>query len=103
MTITSSETIAKIADKFAEVLKEWLTVEEFAEMKRLNETPEYAVSVCASQDYCDANMAMHEAIIAITGQEPMTAGEGPEVEEACRVWNAAWELARERHLGKRNV
>lgn len=96
----SDAVISKIADKFADVLREWLTVEEFAEMKRFNETPEYATQICASQDVCDANMAMHEAIVAVTGKEPNVVGEGPEVEEGCRIWNAAWELARERHIGK---
>jgi hypothetical protein len=85
-----------IADRFVEVLRSWLAPEEFAEMKRRNESePEYADGrACASQDFCDANMAMQEAFESVMGR--ICDGDN---EVDCMVWNTAWELARMRALG----
>lgn len=96
MTPTQSQ-IEQIADQFAAVLREWLTPVEFAEMKRLNETPEYAVDICASGDVCDSNMAMDAAWRRVLGDDVEINGDD---DGQCAAWNAAWELARERHLGK---
>lgn len=90
---TSTET-RLIADRFAEVLRSWLTPDEFAEMKRLNETPEYADGCCASHNYCDANMAMDEAWHAIKGSAI-----NADDETQAALWNQSWELARALHLG----
>jgi hypothetical protein len=82
-----------LGDRFAATLKEWLTPEEFAEMKRLNETdPSYANLSCASHDFCDANMAMDSAWRDLIGTEINTNNE-----EQAALWNAAWESARLRH------
>jgi len=83
-----------IADRFAEVLRAWLTPQEFAEMKRLNETPEYQSGICASHNYCDANMAMCEAFESVMEYPPDGSNEAH-----AAIWNAAWDLARKRHLG----
>ena len=51
--------IAALAESFGEILRQWLTPDEFAEMKHRNESdPAYAGKACASHDFCDANMAM---------------------------------------------
>jgi hypothetical protein len=66
---------ATLGDRFAATLRGWLTPEEFAEMKRRNETdPAYANLSCASHDFCDANMAMDIAWRDLIGTEikPMT-------------------------------
>lgn len=80
-----------LARAFSEVLREWLSPDEIAEAVRRNATPEYR-GCCATQDFCDANMAMDAAFHRLTGREPDVAGEreGDDVD----AWNAAWDLAR---------
>lgn len=87
--------IAALAESFGETLRQWLTPDEFAEMKHRNESdPAYADKACASHDFCDANMAMAAAFHSCLGREPDVAGE-----RDAGLWNAAWELARKHHLG----
>lgn len=84
-----------IADRFAAILKKWLTAAEFAEMKRRNEQDAaYVSGACASHDYCDANVALDEAFIAVVGR-PMEFDSDADVD----LWNMAWEDARKRHIG----
>ena len=96
---TSSQTLA-VAEAFAEVMRQWLSKDEFAEMKHKNETdPNYRGCVCASHDYCDANMAMMEAFDHVMGHN-MIPEEGGEISESdCAIWSDAWDLARRLYLG----
>jgi len=77
---------------FAAVLKEWLTDEQFQEMKDWNgqnrDNP-----CCASHDYCDANIAMHEAFLK-TG----IAKTEDEIFNNITLWNGAWAHARQEGL-----
>lgn len=87
--------ITKIAEAFAEVMKQWLSPAEFAEMKRANETDEtYSGGVCASHNFCDANMAMMVAFKDVVGRDPEV-----ENEDDCELWNETWGLARKLYLG----
>lgn len=88
----------QIADALAAVLRQWLTPEQFEDMKRRNSTAEYATHCCASHDFCDANMAMQAAFVRAIGRAPNVIGEGPSVEADVALWNAAWEDARKRKL-----
>lgn len=90
-----------VAEAFSLVLGSWLSKHEFADMKRLNETDaDYRDgSVCASHDFCDANMAMDAAFQQVLGREPNVVGEGAEVEADCALWSEAWKLARKLYLG----
>jgi hypothetical protein len=60
--MSKKPTIEEAAQRFDAVLREWLTPVEYTSMLMLNRTPAYAGNVCASHDYCDANMAMAEAL-----------------------------------------
>ena len=87
-----------LADRFANVLRKWLSQREFAEMKHRNETdPVFSEEggACASQSYCDANMAMDAAVREIIADADIDADD----EAQTAVWNEAWTLARKRHLG----
>lgn len=88
--------VTAVAEAFAEVMKQWLSKEEFAAMKRLNETdPEYAPGgACASHNYCDANMAMDAAMKQVLGD-----GYRIDDETLHPIWNDAWSLARKLYLG----
>lgn len=87
--------ITAIAEAFAEVMRQWLSKDEFAEMKRRNESdPTYSGKVCASHDFCDANMAMWPAFQQVMGHK--VDGDN---EADCAIWNEAWDLARKLYLG----
>jgi hypothetical protein len=92
--MTRDQQVTAIAEAFAEVMRQWLPPAEFAEMKSLNETPEYADGCCASHNYCDANMAMWPAFTQVMGRDI-----DGDSEADCRIWNDAWELARKLYLG----
>lgn len=77
----------KLADAFVAVLKDWLTPGEWRQML-LRNAIHRRPGVCASHDFCDANVAMAEAWQTLTGEEPDVSDE-----KATRVWNQAWELA----------
>lgn len=89
-----ARTVTAIADKFAELLRRDLTKKEFAEMKALNETAEFADGCCASQNYLDANMTMDEAMIAVLKRSLVLVDDGD-----VALWNDSWEDARRRHIG----
>lgn len=74
-------TPTQAAQRFDAVLREWLTPAEYAEVLRRNGTPEYS-DCCASHDFCDANMAMLDAL-----------GAGLAADDA--MWCAAWNVWRE--------
>ena len=82
----------KLAAEFVAVLTEWLTPAEFAEMQRRNVTA--GEGVCASHDFCDANMAMDEAFTHALGRKPdvMDSDDGAEGRDVA-LWNAAWAAA----------
>lgn len=72
---------------FSNVLKEWLTAEEMAEVIRRNALPAYA-GACASHDFCDANMAMAEAFEKIFGEFDFSS----DIHSA--LFNGAWNIAK---------
>lgn len=93
--MTRDKQVAAMAEAFAEVMRQWLSEEEFAEMKRLNETDlAYAKGACASHDFCDANMAMEAAFRQVMGRSIAA-----DSQEDANIWNDAWELARKLYLG----
>jgi len=55
----------RIADAFADILRNWLTANQWVEMQTRN--VDYSDGVCASHDFCDANMAMAQAELARIG------------------------------------
>ena len=85
---------SKVARKFAEVLRSWLSPEEIAQVIALNKAEPSDNAVCHSHDYCDANMAMIEALeleaLDFGGLETNP----PEYDAAIELWNEAWTLAK---------
>jgi len=82
----------QIASSFAAILRDWLTPEEFEEMRQRNQAEPNA-SICHSHDFCDANMAMDEAM-RLNGQEVDLGGD----RENWSTWNAAWAIASQKYL-----
>jgi hypothetical protein len=89
--------IEQLASEFADVLREWLTPAEFAEM-RMRNRKYVGDTICASHDYCDSNVAMEIAFERIVGRESVMPSEGPQGEVDQALWDAAWSLARARYL-----
>jgi hypothetical protein len=71
-----------IADTFVRLLRAELSPAAFAEMQRRNRTA--PAGVCASHDFCDANMVM---LAAFEAHELV-----PDMDDPT-LWNAAWERA----------
>jgi hypothetical protein len=84
-----------LAVAFASELRSELSGEAFAEMARRNATPEYGSGICASHDFCDANMVMLAAFEHATGRAFDFESEADQ-----RLWNAAWEQAHSDNLVK---
>lgn len=84
-----------IGEAFADVLRETLTTEQFEQMKAQNETdPHHPEGACASQNYCDAFVAMDVAFGRVLGRQFKF-----DDDDDAALWNAAWEGARKRHIG----
>ena len=46
-----------------------------------------SADTCASHDFCDANVSMHDAFVAVTGREPL------ETDSDIALWGKAWDRA----------
>lgn len=60
-------TVETLAAEFARIVGQWLTPAEFKQMREDNQT--LGAGLCASHDYCDANMAMDEALRNLLGAD----------------------------------
>lgn len=83
----------QLSEKFVEVLRGWLTPEEWAEMCARN-SQEGDEAICHSHDFCDANEAMDEAWTSF-GMPHVDA----EDEAQAELWREAWEIAFREQLG----
>jgi hypothetical protein len=95
-----------LADAFVRNLRNTLTAEQWDQMKELN--AQYGEGrVCASYEFCDANLAMALAFKALriplwrdadeNGDPTEKTLRNPEtamLHEANALWNSAWEYAR---------
>lgn len=77
-----------LANTFSTVLRQWLTAEQMRQVVERNRATGNE-ALCASHDFCDANMAMHEAFETVLGHEP----DGESGEDA-ELWNTAWTAAK---------
>lgn len=87
--------VHNIATAFAAGLRKELGKACFAEVRRLNATPEYGRGVCASHEFCDANMVMLPAFEKAMGR-PFDV----ESVEDQKLWNDAWNDAHRNYLIK---
>lgn len=76
-----------LANKFSMILRSWLSEEEMQEVIKRNKS-ETNRSVCHSHDFCDANMAMQEAL------ESFGLTVSADSDEDAALWNGAWNLAQ---------
>lgn len=83
--VSMEETLARA---FSEVLSEWLTPEQRAQVVERNKAQSNP-SICHSHDFCDANMAMDQAWKQTQGREV-----DMQSDEDLALWDAAWEIAK---------
>jgi len=87
-------TPGELAKSFSVVLSQWLADSEISRINAANATSGYDALVCASHDYCDANMAMLEAVSNATGI-PVDDIE-VDISDArfCELLSEAWAIAK---------
>ena len=82
----------RIAGAFVALLKTSASPVQFFQMQITNARA--GEGVCASHDFCDANMVMCEAFEIVAGRAL-----GDEISDGdVAAWNAAWNAARADHL-----
>lgn len=81
--------IEQLAKKFAEVLQEWLSAEQMKTVIKRNMSGAYSEDVCASHDFCDANMAMDESFLRVLFRNASTSSD-----HDIYLWNSAWTMAK---------
>ena len=92
LNIFDGLTSKELASHFSVVLRQWLTVPEITEINSINAVGGYDASTCASHDYCDANMAMLEAVsnaIGVPVDDIDVSDPG-----FCELVNTAWAIAK---------
>jgi len=81
-------TTEQIARKFSDIIKSWLTPSELDEVILRNKEPKYA-ECCATHDFCEANMAMFDAMHAVLGVELEMENQDQE-----KLFHEAWTAAK---------
>lgn len=89
---------AALAKAFVDELESDLTPEQWVEMRRRNALPDYAGPVCASHDFCDANMPMDSAFTRIMGRDALPDNSEGMADADCALWSSAWNIAKARYL-----
>ena len=87
-------TAAELAKCFSAVLRQWLTDSETSRINAANAASGYDALVCASHDYCDANMAMLEAVSNATGIPVDDIDVDVSDARFCELLNEAWAIAK---------
>jgi len=81
----------QIAKAFSTVLKQWLTVEEMAQIVELTKK-ETDPMICHTGDYCDSNMAMQAAMVQLG---VMSEDDEEDADDAfMALWNDSWDMAK---------
>ncbi|MEE8608977.1 MAG: hypothetical protein V3S55_15340 [Nitrospiraceae bacterium] len=83
---------------FHAVMRSWLTTDELKLVDHRNVG--YDEIVCATHDFCDANMAMAEAWQTVYECSEDEATEMVDTEEGARIWSAAWGSAKAHGFSK---
>lgn len=87
-------TPAELAKSFSVVLRQWLTDSDISRINAANAANGYDPSVCASHDYCDANMAMLEAVSNATGVGVDDIEVDISDARFCELFSEAWAIAK---------
>jgi hypothetical protein len=83
-----------LARAFADEVKESFSTAEFREMLDKNKSSHADKGICASHDYCDANMLMLDAWLKTFGREPALLHGCDHDDHDARLWGDAWAIAK---------
>lgn len=83
-------TVERLALALRAAIGDELSAADWQRMRRDNVG--IAAGVCASHDYCDANMPMAAAFESVMGR-PALPDDGPMSDDDMRLWNEAWAIA----------
>lgn len=87
-----------LALQFGAVLKEWHNPEQWAEVLKLNGSPEY-VDSCPTHNYYDANQAMIDAWEIVAGKLPnIGLKDSGATNHDTTLLNTAWGIARKHNF-----
>lgn len=89
---------ARLAGAFAIELWQEIGAANLAIVKERNATPAYGGTICASHDYCDANMVMDSAFRETIGRDAWPEGQDAMADADCALWNEAWSIAKRDYL-----
>jgi hypothetical protein len=81
--------VRMLARRFTHELRQTLTAEQMAAVLKRNADPAQHPGVCATHDFCDANVCMGDAFELTEGREPDASSE-----DDTSLMNAAWNAAR---------
>lgn len=83
-------TVEQLSSAFSDLVRGRLGghLDKIVERNRTN-----GKDVCATHDFCDANMLMAEAFEEVQGREPDVASE-----DDAAVWSAAWDISKQREF-----
>jgi hypothetical protein len=106
--MTTPDYAPELGKRFVTIVEEWLTPEEFEEVRTRNDTR--TPGVCHSHDFCDANMAMDQAWLDVLNRHPSILPDPSEATDAeyaeaqtreaadADLWSRAWDWAIEHYL-----
>lgn len=83
--------VSDLAGEFDFELRRVINADDYDVVLATNRTPAFASGCCATHDFCDANEVMAAAFRNTIGRKVKANSE-----EDSALWNAAWELWRER-------
>ena len=87
MIVNMDEVTKMISDQFINIITNWLSTDELIEL-RIKNKELINSRICATHDYCDANMAMFEAFSKCNIEFD------PQNNAHIDQWNEAWNLAK---------
>lgn len=91
------DAVARLADAFRDVLQEWIGTVGMAKV-RCENVALAGTGSCASHNYCDANMAMDEAMKRTFGAGPLDGPQEHMTDIAMKLWADAWDKAKADYL-----
>lgn len=91
--LNDAEAARELANNFSVIIRESFSRSELREINERNKTN--PPNICATHDFCDANMVMHEAWVQVFGgHEDGGLAIDCNNEKQCATWNRAWALAK---------
>jgi len=92
----------RLAMEFSKIIRSWLTVEEMEEVISRNKT-QTCDDVCHSHDFCDANMAMEEALgkVGLPSMHDENFADADVLNPiTSERWGKAWSIAKRNEFRK---